>query len=832
MTPATVARPTAMDHGWRQADSAARASRREPGTLVFDPWFLAAAGVLLGIVVGDGAGSDAAIPGAFALVAGSVLLLLARAHAHPQAGLRVALMVACVAVGALRVATIPRAITGLEPGLLIRVEGTLVRAPTPAPIDAPGAQGGRRTPRVRRLVLSDARIDAGLGERAIDGDVHWLVQDLPKGLRAGARLRASGLVRAVGGPRNPGQRDARADLRRAGVVLVVEVDEPRALTIVRDAAPLSPSAWLEATREYFVAHLRSVLSPRAAGLAAALLVDVRDDLAEHDEDALLATGLIHLIAISGFHIVLLVGAARGALSLVCPPRATDLGAIAFALLYAGLAGAGAPVVRSAVGFSIARLCALASRTTPALAPVAIAAIVLALCDPADVFRPGFQLSFAAVLGLVTMPAADRRRSTRLGRFVEPALFALRTSVRASLWTLPFLVFHFGRVAPWSPLLTVVLTPWFVMAFALAALELPQFALGGGLAPVHSACSWMLERFADLVVAAAGLPHAIVELPRERVAPFALGLAALVCWMERRTRIALGIGVVTWFVAVAPSTDVVGLEAHVFDVGHGQALLVRAEQRPTVLIDAGALGRDDCGERLLLPALDALHVTSIDLLVLTHGDADHINGAASLVRAGRVARLVHGPGFARTPTARAVLDAARAHGVPIDVAGAGTRIVDTDELRIDVLAPAGDDAQRSSNDTSLVLRIVHRAGSILVAGDIETAGIDALLATTAALRSDVLVLPHHGQREPRLGILLERVAPRLALASRRGPLPRGEGIRLARRVGAELWSTSEHGAIRLRFIPQGAAAPGLRRSRAELSGWSSNEVLELELPGRE
>lgn len=817
-----------MDHRRRRAEAFSPIHGREPGSLVFDPWFLAAGGVLLGIVVGDRAGNDAAIPGAFALVASAVLLVLARAHARPHAGLRVALALACIAVGALRVATIPRAITGLEPGLLIRVEGTLVRAPPPAPPGVPDGAGARRASRIRRVVLRDARIDAGLGERAIDGVVHGLVQDLPPGLRAGARLSVCGRVRGIEGPRNPGQRDARADLRRAGVVLVVDVDDPRALRIVRGPAALSPYALLEATRECFVAHLRGVLSPRAAGLAAALLVDVRDDLAEDDEEALLATGLIHLIAISGFHIVLLVGAARGALSLVCPPRATDLGAITFALLYAGLAGAGAPVVRSAVGFSIARVCALASRTTPPLAPVAIAAIVLALHDPADVFRPGFQLSFAAVVGLVTMPEAHRRRSSRIGRVLEPALFALRTSVRASLWTLPFLVFHFGRVAPWSPLLTVVLTPWFVVAFALAALELPQFVVGGGLTPLHRACSWMLERFADLVVAAAELPRAIVELPRDRVAPFALGLAALACWMERRTKTAVGVGVVAWAFAVAPLGDVVGLEAHLLDVGHGQALLLRAECGPTVLVDAGALGRDDCGERVLLPAFDALGVASIDVLVLTHGDADHVNGAAALVRAGRVARLVHGPGFARTPTARTLLEVARSSGISIEVAAAGAPIVDTGTLRIDALAPAGEDPLRSSNDSSLVLRVVHRAGSLLIAGDIETAGIDALLATTASLKSDVLVLPHHGQREPRLGILLERVAPRLALASRRGPLPRGEGIRLARRVGAELWSTSDHGAVRVLFTSQNASEQGLRRDHLEASGWFSNEILELGL----
>lgn len=804
-----------------------------PGALIFDPWFLAASGVVLGIVVGDRAGREATIPSTFAVLAGGTVLVLARARGAVHAALRLALLLACVGVGAARVAAIPRAVDGWDPGALMRVEGTLVRAPSPwrAHEDERGASPRPRS-RPRRLALTDAFLDAGLGDHAVDGIVHLLVHDVPHRLRAGDRLRATGVARRVEGPRNPGQRDARADARRAGVVLVLEVDDPRALRVVVEAPPWSPSANLEAVRASFVAHLRATLTPRAAGLAAALLVDVRDGLDDADEDALLATGLIHLIAISGFHIVLLVGAARVALSLVLSPRWTDVHAIAFALAYAGLAGAGAPVVRSAVGFAIARTCALLARSTPPLAPVAIAAIVLALADPEEVFRPGYQLSFSAVLGLVTMPHVRmpaRVRSSRFAGAIGGVLLALRTSVRATLWTLPFLVFHFGTVAPWSPLLTVLLTPWFVVAFGLAALELPQFVLFGGLAPIHAACSWMLERFADLVVLAAALPGSVVQLPRDRVGPLVLALGALLCWMERRTRTALAVGGVALALSFVPPAGVDGLDVHLLDVGHGQALLVRAESGMTALVDAGALGRDDCGERILLPAFDALGVRTIDVLILTHGDADHVNGAARLLEAGVVRRVVHGPSFARTRTAAAVLETARALGVPVDLARAGTRIVDAPDVRIDALAPDGDTSSRSSNDASLVVRIDHAAGSMLVTGDLETAGIDALLASSHAASADVLVVPHHGQREPRLGLLLERVAPRLALASRRGPLPRGEAIPLARRVGAALWSTSEHGAIHVVLRLQRDAGHGVGRAALEASGWASKEFLALELP---
>jgi competence protein ComEC len=244
------------------------------------------------------------------------------------------------------------------------------------------------------------------------------------------------------------------------------------------------------------------------------------------------------------------------------------------------------------------------------------------------------------------------------------------------------------------------------------------------------------------------------------------------------------------------------ELVVLDVGHGQAAVMRSPCGANVLFDAGSRGRPDVGRRVLVPALDALGIGRLDLLVISHGDADHLNGAAHLVRAGRVARIAHGMEGDGTPTARELLQAAAEAGVPRAPASRGDVLLDEGRrgIRVEVLGPARDGAPRGSNDGSLVIRVtIGGAPALLLPGDVESDGIRALLAAaTDDLRHDVLVLPHHGNRDPLLGPLLFRVRPALAVASRGAPFPEGVVPALAARAGADLLSTWRGGAVRVRF----------------------------------
>ncbi len=245
---------------------------------------------------------------------------------------------------------------------------------------------------------------------------------------------------------------------------------------------------------------------------------------------------------------------------------------------------------------------------------------------------------------------------------------------------------------------------------------------------------------------------------------------------------------------------------VLDVGQGAAAILETPSGRAAAIDCGSSNRPDAGSRVVAAFLLSRGATRLDLLFLSHPDADHVNAVAGLAR--RIAI-----GDVRGSEAVAALGlapASVAKGDAFDL-GPGHRIVALFPPRGH--APDGSrGAARSRNDASLVLRVETPGGTALVPGDLQDDGLRALLSGTppAEIRADVLVLPHHGSFAVPLGDLLDRVRPRFAVASaRRGFVPDSTRGALAER-GIPLLETSESGAVVVTFFPSGAvAAPAVR-----------------------
>ncbi|MFG0316387.1 MAG: ComEC/Rec2 family competence protein [Planctomycetota bacterium JB042] len=673
-----------------------------------------------------------------------------------------------------------------------RVEGTVRRALLPSV----GLEGAGR-----RLELDDATMVDGDRRRRVVGRVRVRVPDGPESLPRGSRVVARGRLFEASPPRNPGEADRRRWWRREGIAVGLDVPSAALLETIAPPGPLDPRARIDRGRVAVIERLRDALPPRTAGLAAALVLGVRGGLDPALRDAVAGTGTAHLLAISGMHLALLVGLARALLGAVFRPTAADVAAVALAIGYAAFAGAAAPVLRASVGAAVVHVGRAAGRRSGRFETVAIAATLLLLLDPAELFRPGFQLSFAAVTALVAAPA--RRSRGLVDRLLADPL---RLSARAVIATAPLVLLHVGRIVPLGPVVTLLATPLFLGAFfgsLFVAFVGPQggadvvllagaraFAGFLGAAAAIPGLEWSVPRPPSLAVAGLGAAAAAVLLPaaetagtgrRRRVALVGLALALVVDATARRP----------------PSSP----ELWLLDVGHGQVALLRTPSGRTVLLDCGARGRDDVGRRVVLPALDAIGVRSIDVAIVSHADADHLNGLADLLDAGRVRAVVSGPRLGETATVRALVRTARRSRVPWRTVRRGDRIGRVGpDLAIRVLAP---DARTlaSENDDSLVVAVALGPHRILFPGDVEAAGIRRLLDLEPDLASDLVVLPHHGQPEAALGPLLVRARPRLALASRAGPLA-DDVARQVARVGAAVRSTGDGGALRVRLRTDG------------------------------
>ena len=233
-----------------------------------------------------------------------------------------------------------------------------------------------------------------------------------------------------------------------------------------------------------------------------------------------------------------------------------------------------------------------------------------------------------------------------------------------------------------------------------------------------------------------------------------------------------------------------VELQVVDVGQGLAVWVRTRSH-TLLYDAGpaSVGGFDAGERVVVPALQAVGMARVDRVLLSHTDRDHAGGLGAVRRAFPQASVQAPPG--------ALHEEAACH------AGQHWH---WDEVRFELLHPTPDSAY-DGNASSCVLRIETPHGAVLLAGDIGHREEATLLRDSAGmLGSDVVVVPHHGSAGSSSPAWVEAVSPRLALVSaghgNRFRHPRPEVVARWQAAGAEVLNTADSGALRVWLGPQG------------------------------
>lgn len=787
--------------------------RRTLGDPTSRPLPFAALGLAVGIALADlldlAAGVTVARDVVAAtLVIGASALVLAGCRGAARRNLFV--LVAFLLCGAARVVALPPLV---EPAAgYARFCGRVVRGylDLPPTMAAAGPTS---------LILDDVSIDTGGGSRRLAGRLRLEAKSLRDFVPRGTHLECTARLRAPRPTRNPGDPGEARRFALDGIVVAAVVEHDSALSLASGRGFVDRLlAANDRLRRALVFGLADALEPSSASLAAALVLGVRDGLDREFVTEIAAAGTIHLLAISGMQVAWLVVWVRGLLGLWLRPSATNVGVVIFALAYADLAGAEAPVLRAGVAAALVGMGRFFGRPAQALDALAAAAIVLLLASPAELFRPGFQLSFVACHALVTRAPMVRTRGTVWRKSLALVKESLRMSLRATCFTAPIVAAHFGTIAPLSPLLTLALTPPFLAAFIASVLVAPLSLCvsGAPLEVVAAPCELALRFAAWAFRETASLPFAShYILPPHPATALAL-LAALEVirrtdlrrWIRMRTAVVTLVACGFWeYVRCAPPSET---SLVVLDVGHGQAVIVRDARGLTLLVDCGAAGGNakldgERAARTVWRACSALGIRRFDLAIVSHGDSDHVNGLPNLVESGLLDSLAVPHRF-DSPAAARLKRAAAEHGIPVREVSRGDSLVDLPSLRVTVLAPESSAQHATENDASLVVLVeVHAAATadrplvsprarILLPGDLETPGIVALLRLEPALSVDVTLLPHHGRDEPGLAPFVHQVRAPLWIASR-GPLPGASlASRLAIRHSADLFVTATEGAI--------------------------------------
>lgn len=650
-------------------------------------------------------------------------------------------------------------------------------APSPSPL--------RTTPQGDscQLLVRMTHLRQGRHWRTVSGTGRLTVEGHLLGVRAGDRLQAAVHLVRPSPPMNPGEFDYSAWLRKDRQLCELRSDFPDCVRVIASGPP-GLRQWLGRTRGAGNAHLWEYVGERRAGLAATLLLNDRQQLDRRRKDSFFHTGTIHLLAISGMHVGILVGAFFSLARLGAPPRRlTLLGAAAVAVWYALLTDSQPPVLRSAVLVLLVCTGQWLGKRSWSFNALSAAALVVMAINPAELFQVGAQLSFLAVAALSAIarqwPRFDSRSELdrlidesrswplRMAKTAATSLFRVWfTGLLVWLVTLPLILHQFHLASPVALALnTLFIVPVIVAMLAgfgvllLGSLSPPAAELCGRLCDASlGLIEWTIDR-------AEPLPGAwfwTCGPPGWWTAVFYLGVAAH--WSlprrglssaHRAVLLAIWISIGFGWAAVGKLDWLhkrPGLECTFLSVGHGAAVVLELPDGRTVLYDAGRLGSPTPAARGIAGFLWTRGVTHLDAVVLSHADADHYNALPELMEFVSVGAVYVSPQMfseenAHSPALEELRRAIEEQGVALKEIWSGDQLSAGEGTTIDVLHPPRkgvlclDDSARD-NANSIVLLVEHGGKRLLLPGDLAPPGLEDVLAE-APTDCDVVLAPHHG-----------------------------------------------------------------------------------------
>jgi competence protein ComEC len=646
-------------------------------------------------------------------------------------------------------------------------------------------------------------------------------------------------------------------LRRIDVVATI-----RSRTLTVNGAVDGPGPALERLRRGAGDALAAAIPEPEAGLAAGIVIGLRDRVDRDLAADFTTVGASHVVAISGWNIAIVAATVAALAGSLGRRRRSVILSVAI-IAYVLFAGASPSVVRAAAMAGVVLLARESGRAGRAAAALGWAAAILLIVEPSLVLDAGFQLSTLATAGILAWAdRLDRRlRTVAGGRLPGWLAESLAVSLAAQAATLPVVLATFGRLAVIAPVINLAIVPLVApaMAAAMVALAGGAVAILGGpaiVATVAGLPAWaLLTAMCAVVRAGAGLPIASLTLepPWTTITAGAVTIGPVVLilgrrrWLARhrgRARIAaptvsvsppavptanhrsagrrpaasarlaalvLAVAVGTLGLAAAHRADGT-TRITVLDVGQGDSILVEGGRGGRMLIDGGP----DPNRLLVeldrrLPPWDR----RIDILVLTHPHEDHVAGLPLLLERYRIGRIyetgMRGPGPGYGAFAR---DLAGPSAPPDGILSTGARMA-LDDIRLRVLWPdpghvprEPPDGGRGINDVSIVLLGEVAGRRFLLTGDVED-DVDPLLAQRGLPSIDILKVAHHGSATASTPAFLDAVRPRVAIVSAGAGNPYGHPARSTidrlSATGARVLRTDTDGSVAVSITADGTIA---------------------------
>jgi competence protein ComEC len=637
----------------------------------------------------------------------------------------------------------------------------------------------------------------------------WRAPDRP--LFEGDRIRLRARLRAPSGASNPGGFDYAAYLERQGIDAVATVSGVEAIEVL-ESGRANPhwAVWNQFDR-WRASIRRSALeslSQPALGLYLGVIIGERGYLESEVRDQFMVTGTVHLLSISGSHLGLVamitfMAVRRGLLLLpaywllalsrwITPTRAAAVATVAPVTAYACLAGAEVATVRSLLMVLVALMAKWLGYERRMFHALSAAALIIVAHDPQAIYDISFQLSFLSVSAVAwwlakTEGAGDPNESPRskpalIGRWIGDAVLM---SAVVTVVTLPLVALYFNQF-PWVGLLTnlaaVPVMGALLVPMGLAAVVW-QGVAGGDSLPCAQAIQWSMDALVLALRLISVLPGtewhgASPSLPS--LVLFYGCLAALAIWSDRRsirwsTATGLLLLLVWWLWSPRLMLDGDRFRITFLDVSQGDSTVLELPGGEVVLIDGGAsYERFDMGRSVVAPYLWNRGIRTIDYVIATHPQLDHVGGLTYVLRHFNV-RHVWGSGDARQEVFyQRLTETLAQQGLTEHVVRAGRDTVMLGDCALKVLNPPAPPVQRQAssrrleghrlNNRSVVTQVTCGTHKMLFAADVEQEALSLMSQDEQSERVDVVKVPHHGAGSSLQPEWLDRINPAYAVIS--------------------------------------------------------------------
>lgn len=675
-------------------------------------------------------------------------------------------------------------------------------------------------------------------------------------LLPGDEIEVFGAIRRINPPTNPGAFDFRRHSMREGKYTQLSAESEKQIEKIGEKTTHRFRRWRAYAVRYVDEAFRKWVTQGQAPLAAALVFGQREQVDWQDQQELMATGTLHMLAISGMHVEIV---AWGVIALCVLSQVGDkmrlLILVLVCCLYAILADGKPPVIRAVVLVGAIELARCFGRRSRLSNLLSLAAIVLFLMRYSHLENVGVHLSFLAVatIGIFVLDLSDslRRKQEQaselalqkvvresfgpLARWADLAWSWFLNMLRLSFWvwliTCPLIWTNFHVVAPVAVLLNIVIA----VPLAVSLLAGIGTAVLSWLPPAASILGAVTGAGLSLIQACIGvgktLPGSHLWLPAPPLwwtyAFYGLAVGWLLVFGSKY-RDKLGWSLTLWLIfglgwfaagpkgwlndshaislgqTALPDVENQSLNVTFLDVGHGTSVIVELPDGRVWLYDAGHLGASDRSHQAIADALWEIGTARIDTLLISHADADHYNATEGLVERFAVNRVISTAAFwdSQDRNVQELVETLALHGIEMGEWAAGDHGTEAGVVW-SVLHPAADHRAESDNAASLCILLEYEGKRVLLPGDLEGSGLYGLTQLPSR-PCHVLMAPHHGSLTLDPSELLQWCQPECIVVSGNHKANREPVIRKYSRPDCWLGITFRDGAIQYRVDAGGAS----------------------------